>query len=346
MLETCLGRLNIASRFIALKKHTTIILVAVVLIVIFFAFKSFTPPISSEGSISQLKSMPVNGDSQFLLIRGHNKNLPVLLFLHGGPGMPAMYLAHDFQRELEKHFLVVHWDQRGAGKSYKAGIDPATLKISTLLDDTDVVVDHLIREFGVNSLWLVGHSHGSYLGVLYARRHPEKVTAYVGLGQIGDFERIRPVQDAFLRSRFSSLNLPGETEFTSSNREDLLFRTGSELYSETSFMPLVISGIMATEYSVFDVLNVKKGSSFSSEHMVYDMNKDLIGGETSFEMPIAIVMGATDMTTPVILAKEYYEAITAPDKRFVIFPEASHFPHFEQPELFLALMLDLKKAWN
>ena len=329
-----------------MKKLVTYVGTTILLVVAFLALRSFTPPIFSENSISQLKQISVNGDSQYLLIRGHNRNQPVLLFLHGGPGMPAMYLAHDFQRELEKHFVIVHWDQRGAGKSYKTDTDPASLKISRLLDDTDVIVDFLLSEFGVQKLWLVGHSHGSYLGVLYAGLHPEKLTACVGLGQIGDFEREELVQDTFLRGQFSSLGLPAELEITSANREELLFRTGSELFGETSFVPLLFSGIMASEYSLFDILNVKKGSSFSSDNMEYDASRDLIGGETDFEVPIAFVMGASDMTAPVSLAREYYEAINAPDKRFITIPQASHFPHFEQPDKFLSIMLELKAAWD
>ena len=196
--------------------------------------------------------------------------------------MPAMYLAHDFQRELEKHFVIVHWDQRGAGKSYKPNIDTSTLSISNLLRDTDTLVDHLLSSFSKDSLWLLGHSHGTYLGALYARRHPDKVKAFVGVGQIGDFEREAGVQEAFLLQQLDSLGLPADTEINDANREELLFRTGSELYRDTSFIPLIISGMLAMEYSLFDILKVQKGSSLSSRHMKYDMNRDLIREENIF----------------------------------------------------------------
>lgn len=316
------------------------------LALVFLAFRSFTPPIFSDNSISRLEPVSINGDQQYLLIRGHDRDLPVLLFLHGGPGMPAMYLAHDFQRELEKHFVVVHWDQRGAGKSYRKDIDPASLSTSQLLEDTDAVVNYLLGELDTPRIWLVGHSHGSYLGALYARRHPEKLTAFVGVGQIGDPQRATRIQDEFLRSQLPILGLPADTQISAANRENLLFLTGGELYGETSFLPLVLSGLLANEYNLADVFNVKRGSSFSSRHMVYDQERNLIMGATEFEIPIAIVMGAHDMTTPVSLAKEYYEAIAAPDKRFILVQEASHFPHFEQPGGFLSLMLDLKASWD
>ena len=135
-----------------------------------YSVKSFTPPILEEDSIAELRAIDVNGDEQYVLVRGHDKSLPVLLFLHGGPGMPAMYLAHDFQRELEAEFVVVHWDQRASGKSFKAGANPDKLSTSQLLSDLDVVVNFLRDRLETERIWLVGHSHGSYLGVLYARR--------------------------------------------------------------------------------------------------------------------------------------------------------------------------------
>jgi len=162
------------------RKATLFGLGAFLLLAILYAVKSFTPPILAKGSIATLRALDVNGDKQYILVRGLNRNLPVLLFIHGGPGMPAMYLAHDFQRELEKHFVLVHWDQRASGKSFKADADPDQLSTSILLSDMDVVVDYLRDQFGADRLWLVGHSHGSYLGVLYARRHAEKVCALVG----------------------------------------------------------------------------------------------------------------------------------------------------------------------
>ena len=327
-------------------KNTVIFFAVVALVFAFFAFKSFTPPIFADNGIAELREVTINGDSQTILIRGRDRDLPVLLFLHGGPGMPAMYLAHEFQRELEDHFVIVHWDQRAAGKSYRPGIDPATLSISQLLADLNILTDYLLSELDARRLWLVGHSHGTYVGALFARRYANKLTAYVGLGQIGDFERIKPVQDDFFRKKLPELGLPSDYEITPSNREELLFMTGSEIYGETSYRPLILSGLMATEYSLFDVLNVAKGSSFSSKHMTYDLSRDLIGEETVFDLPVAFVMGSDDMTTPVSLAQEYYDAISAPDKRFFLISQAAHFPHYEQPERFLNVMLELKDLWE
>lgn len=323
--------------------------VLVPLLAAVYTYKSFTMPIFARESIADLFELDVNGDAQYLLVRGVDREQPVMLFVHGGPGMPAMFLAHDFQRGLEKEFVVVHWDQRASGKSFKGTADQAQLSISLLLSDMDVVVDYLRESLGANKLWIVGHSHGSYLGALYARRHREKVCAFVGTGQVADESgsgRTRAVQEEFLRGRLEDLDLAPDTLIDDSNLEELLFLTGSELYGETSFSPLLMSGLMAPEYSLFDALNIASGSSFSSQSMIYDMPRNLPASEWQFDVPVAMIMGRHDMVTPTQLSREYYDRIEAPAKVWYEFDETSHFPHFEQPRKFTKTLAELKSRWR
>ena len=98
-----------------------VLLTAIVVITVDFAFlRGETPAIKGERSIASLENIELGGVRQWVLLRGADDTNPVLLFLHGGPGMPAMFLAHEFQTELERDFVVVHWDRRGAGKSFAA----------------------------------------------------------------------------------------------------------------------------------------------------------------------------------------------------------------------------------
>ncbi len=324
---------------------TLISLGAILLLVLAYTFKSFTPPIFAPNPIAELTALDVNGDSQYVLMRGADRAQPVLLFLHGGPGMPAMYLAHDFQRALEAHFVVVHWDQRASGKSFKPDADPSRLSTSQLLSDTNVVVDFLLDELDAERVWIAGHSHGAYLGVLYARRYAEKVCAYVGIGQVTNDARLFSIQKSFLEARRETLGLAADADINQNNLEDLLFRSGSELYGETSFAPLLTTGLQASEYSLFDSLNIAKGSSFSSNHMQYDLPLDLQTHERQFDVPVALIMGRHDMVTPTRLAEDYYERIEAPETAWYEFDDAAHFPHFEDPDAFTAAMLALKSRW-
>lgn len=124
-----------------------------------------TPAINEPNSIASLERIRIGGVDQYILIRGNDSSLPVLLFLHGGPGMPAMYLAHAFQRELEQEFVVVQWDRRAAGKSYREDIS-STLTTEQLVADTIELTNVLRARFHQDKIYLVGHSWGTYLGML------------------------------------------------------------------------------------------------------------------------------------------------------------------------------------
>jgi hypothetical protein len=84
--------------------------------------------IATANGIDEARYVPVGGGEQYISIRGEDRANPVILFLHGGPGdatNPWGYLAF---RSWLKHFTVVQWDQRGAGR---------TLRKSGGLHDTD-----------------------------------------------------------------------------------------------------------------------------------------------------------------------------------------------------------------
>ena len=76
-----------------------------------------TPTLEGPSAISALERVSLGGAEQTILVRGQDRSAPVLLYLHGGPGFAHLSLARFYSDELEKHFVVVHWDQRGAGAS-------------------------------------------------------------------------------------------------------------------------------------------------------------------------------------------------------------------------------------
>jgi pimeloyl-ACP methyl ester carboxylesterase len=71
-------------------------------------------PIAS--SIAEIRYLQLGGLDQWVMIRGENLANPLLILLHGGPGMSEMRFFRCYNGPLEKRFTVVCWDQRGAGK--------------------------------------------------------------------------------------------------------------------------------------------------------------------------------------------------------------------------------------
>ncbi len=146
-----------------------------------------TAPIAGEHAIAAIEQVELGGFAQTILVRGHDLRKPVLRYLHGGPGGARMTLAPFYSGELERHFVVVHWDQRGAGASCE-GVDPATLSLEQLVADTIELSEYLKARFG-QPLVLLGHSWGSLVGVRAVQRRPDLFAAYVGVGQFVNTRR-------------------------------------------------------------------------------------------------------------------------------------------------------------
>jgi pimeloyl-ACP methyl ester carboxylesterase len=290
--------------------------------------------------VAALEKVHLGGWPQWILIRGEDRTHPVLLFLHGGPGMPMMYLAHTFQRPLEEHFVCVQWDQRGAGKSYSSDIPPETLTVTQILADALELIDMLRARFGKEKIFLAGHSWGSYLGMQLVARHPDKIKAYIGIGQVVDEARAQEMAADFLRRKaietgdqeaLLELDTRGPAVF-----EKWLFKYGAALYGKTGYAPFIWAGLKAPEYGLFDIRKVARGSSFSSRHMEYDaLSGPLIDNVTEVKVPVVFFAGRHDYTTPSELVKEYLGRLKAPLKRMVWFERSAHFPFFSESEKFV-----------
>ena len=306
-------------------------------------WRAFTPQIKDKsghivsGSVASLEWIKLGGIRQSILIRGMNISSPLLLFLHGGPGMPAMYLAHRFQRQLEEDFVVVQWDRRGAGRSYRKTIPPDSINTQQEISDTIELVNILRSRFEKTKIYLLGHSYGSYLGMITVQRFPELFHAYVGIGQVAcSEERNREIQDRWIRTQAQASGnrealeqLDGKSPL---DREKWLFRFGAEIHKEKSWFALLSIGLRAPEYSLVDTLRVRAGVSFTHKHMKYNaISEDLVDAVTEVKIPTYFFTGRFDYTDPFECTEEYARRLRAPRKEVVWFNESAHFPFLEEP---------------
>jgi pimeloyl-ACP methyl ester carboxylesterase len=107
--------------------------------------------------------------------------------------MPFAYI----NAELEKHFVVVQWDQRGAGKSFNSDIPAESMRLQQLVSDGRELVHLLLGHFAHDRIFLAGYSTGSILGVLLAQQEPQLFHAYIGISQGADLEKSESLLYAF-----------------------------------------------------------------------------------------------------------------------------------------------------
>ena len=88
-----------------------------------------------KSKVSEKIRVNINGVEQGMFIQSKDATKPVLLFLHGGPGMPEYFLTRRYPTGLEDLFTVCWWEMRGAGLSYSADISPETLTLEQLIAD-------------------------------------------------------------------------------------------------------------------------------------------------------------------------------------------------------------------
>jgi hypothetical protein len=137
-----------------------------------------TPPIVDAngnpipGSTATLEKVELNGSQQWISIRGRDMNKPVLLFLAGGPGGSDLASARRALAALEDHFVVVNWEQPGAGKSFDA-VDRSTLTPERYITDGLSLVSYLRERFDEDKVYVLGESWGSALGIWMVQREPQ-----------------------------------------------------------------------------------------------------------------------------------------------------------------------------
>ncbi len=304
----------------------------------------------APGSVASLEEVRLGGVPQWVLVRGRDRAKPVLLFVHGGPGMPAMFLAHAWQRPLEEDFVVVQWDRRGVGKSARSPLPPGSLTVRRTLDDLHELTDLLRARFGQERIYLLGHSWGSYLGLLAVRERPDRYLAFVGTGQMaGTRASVRAARRALLaaevkRSRDDDLArrlADPAAELT----EDDLFRHGGELHAATSLWPLLWAGVGAPEYELRDVLALKPSADLVNREMREDVEPRPLEGEVRpITVPVFFLLGRHDQDTPAALAAASLARLGAPLARVEWFERSAHFPFFEEPERFREAMARVDAA--
>lgn len=291
----------------------------------------------------------LNGVPQYVSIRGQQAGAPLLLYLHGGPGDAALPLVLKYNKTLEEQFTVVVWEQRGAGKSYYPF--SGTVTIGMFDQDLYELVQWLLVRFGQQSLYLVGHSWGSVLGLRFVAAHPELVRTYVGCGQVVNMQKscYEAYQfalnhaDAKNRERLRQI----DCSYTGPNwLQDLLYVTKQvvkhkgSLYGKTNYTMLTTPFLCSKYYTPFDLIRRQKGSLQSIVHLWQELMQVDFSGQTKFGAPVVFVEGHGDFHVSAALTHAYYQTITT-EKQFHWFEHSCHFPQWSESDKFHQLMVAL-----
>jgi len=312
--------------------------------------------ITSPDGIDSLEAVRIGGIDQWIEVRGQNVDNPILLFLHGGPGIAFIPLASAFQDPWESHFTVVEWDQRGAGKTYSSNdraLQRRTMTIPRMQKDTLDLVNYLRARFHRRKIIVVGDSWGSVLGLWLAHEHPDLLYAYVGVGQVVNMRQNAVLQyQAALQQARNRNNQPAIQElqglapypppvadmhkmFVVNKWAGKLLGPPQKPDSFTDVRRILTSLISAPEYSLADDIGFVRGQMFSGEVLFPELSLvDLSRLGPNFDVPVFFFEGRQDPYCQPSLIQQYSQTIKAPHMELVWFDQSGHFPYYEEPQKF------------
>lgn len=353
------------SKQITLLQKTAIFLAVVMVLniglVTLSQITASTPPIvddkgdTPENSIAELIEVELGGSKQWISLRGWDKSKPVLLFLAGGPGGTQMAAVRHELSELERHFVVVNWDQPGSGKSYYAE-NTENITVETYIQDGYALTEYLKERFSQNKIYLVGESWGSALGIFLIDRYPESYHAFIGTAQMIDFsetermdyakamEIARENNDETIIKQMEANGIPPYfgRNVTWKSAVYLNYLSAYMASNPTIHNPGYNTDrdITSSEYGLLDKINYARGiiNTFNQVfQQLYDI--DMRTDYTKLSVPVYFFLGRHDVNAPASLVEEYMEVLDAPHKEIVFFEHSGHSPWINERDKFVKEVL-------
>ena len=317
--------------------------------------------ISAPG-IDAMEIAEIGGIQQAMYFRGKDIDNPVILVLHGGPGLPMNMLLHAYQYDWETDFTVVNWDQRLAGRTLLLNSLEIveTMSMECMLADAREVTQYIKQKLNKDKIIVMGFSWGAVLGTTLVQTYPEDYSAYIGVGQIvegKEGERAR-YEKALEQARaagnrgdiaaleaFAPFALPEDYD----ESIDMLMGVGpylSKYLPSGVSIPRLMAGVVSTTpyYKLSELLRFLSDDVFNqypipiSRYIYETYDARSLGAE--YEMPVYYIMGVNDWQTPYPVAKAFFAEISAPDKSFFSIPGAGHWAMLDNKAEFSRVLLE------
>lgn len=338
-----------------------LILLAVGVVYVFRFINARKYKISTSEGIQESEYIRVNDCDIYLQIRGENKENPVIIFVHGGPGFPLTYLSAYHQYYLESAYTFVNFDQRNSGRTfYKNQNDPHDPTVEDMVHDLKGVVTYVKKKLGKEKVIIMGQSWGSVLGTLYSQKYSQDVLAYIGVGQVIDFDKgkifaaEKALEVARIKDNENDINILTEAVYHFKTKQDieevaidtlntLILTSMKYLKCEGEMSPMkqMFSGITSPDMSVKDIQWFWRASNTDRiiesqktliNYMYYTFNAN--DYEEEYKVPMYYIQGACDYITPTEMVEAYYNVLNAPKKRLIKIENTGHTPFLDDPVAF------------
>lgn len=303
-------------------------------LVLLFWIGLFTGPGTfAQTPIESSETISIGGIKQYISIKGKDNSKPVLLFLHGGPGNSVMPYAEKFTLKLQKHFIVVQWDQRESGKTLALNKSPASLNVSLFQADTHEMITTLLKKFNKPKLYLIGHSWGTVLGFYIAKNYPELLYAYIPVcPMVNQLESERIILGMMKEKAKNTGNQKEAEELATvkipfENGEQLYFHRKWLMHFNGSKIKLSKSQVFTWASTWLPVFNEAS-------------QDNLIKSAKTIDCPVYFLLGRKDYQTNSRITESYYQHLSAPKKGLFWFEHSGHSVPTSEPVLLQDIIIE------
>lgn len=299
----------------------------------------------AHAAINEEGFVRIGGIDQWVTIHGEDRSKPVILMVHGGPGNPMTLYAAPYFKAWEKDFVIVQWDQRGAGMTY--GRSPPAegehLTVERLRDDGVEVAAYAAQHLGQPKVILMGGSWSSILGTHMAKARPDLFYAYIGSSHLArSADNLKASYDRTLElaraggdtDAIGKLEALGPPPWTNPRNFGIVRRiTRKYEAARTDPAPaewMELAPAYATEKAQADYTGGEDYSyiEFVGMHGEGMYSKtDLYALGPKFDLPVYVILGEQDLVSTPEVARAWFDTIQAPDKAFVLLPRTGHDPN-------------------
>lgn len=263
----------------------------------------------------------IGGIDQYISLKGI-KDKPIVLYLHGGPGAAASAHSEKITASLEQDFMVIHWDQRGAGKTLKQNGLKQRPTLALMQSDAEELLTYILNTFHRQQIILVANSWGTSLAFHLAESKPNKISTLVAISPIVSLlssqkslnkiliRHFRKSKNQKAVKQLKTINIPYH------NAEDMAiqFKWLSEYQGES------INDTLYSQYSqFFEQWYTNWGLLYSQ---LYKVNRLKITSST--QCRTIVFYGDKDYTAYYKLSKKFFKGIKSKEKEIYRFKDVGH----------------------
>ena len=283
----------------------------------FFAVILFISEVSGT-AVHESLSIKAGNILQWIKIDGDNDQHPVLLFLHGGPGGSVMSYANRFTKDLQKHFVVVQWDQRETGKTKSLNSSPVPLTISLMEQDAVEVINYLRNKFHQDKIYLVGHSWGGFLALEVASHHPELFAACFAASPMVDQSESEKIALDKMKALAEKQNNKAAAQELNEIR--IPFENGKQLFYHRKWLYLLIN----LQKPSFTKSYVENWSTTWLSVYNEACTINFVEAAPEIKCPVYFLVGRKDFQTNFNLTENYFQKLKAEKKELFWFDDSAH----------------------